>query len=196
VITSKYIIDISEEWSKSAHTPGGGVCDIYENPGSSDVKELYQNIKGSDKLVRYITDARVSKVYVWNASLNIHDSVRREYGLGDSGQPLRTPYVIEGFGKISGSRIVSVSRDLEGTIAKLKSGLKFLLDWEISKRLDPDVVKNFLSHTSYLLERFSGTFKFKWDFLGRHIAGDDVILKNLYIDYQDFLKRMKKFGYS
>ena len=139
MITSKRIINISEEWIKSVTTYGDKKCEVYENPGSNDVKELYQ----LGKLVRYIANAKSQTVFVWSAEFAIHNTIRQSLNLGKSGPDSykTSPFVIEDFGQISGNRIISVIRDYEGTFWKLEGGMKNLLDWEKTSLLSSEIVK-------------------------------------------------------
>lgn len=46
MITSKQIISLSEEWTKTPVVRGVSVP-IYENPNSNDLKEMFKSMKGS-----------------------------------------------------------------------------------------------------------------------------------------------------
>jgi hypothetical protein len=195
MITSNQIITLSEEWVKSVITPGDEKCDVYENPGSTDIKELYQL---GNNLIRYVADAKSQRVYVWSAMLALHDTVRVSLGLGHSGPNAYkdTPYVIEGFGQISGSKIVTVFRKHEGTLYHREEALQALLDWERFIPLDPDNVKEKLRLREYTLSTLSAILNYNWSFVDKYIVGDGARLKKLQTDYQGFLTRMKKYGYS
>lgn len=82
MITSKQIIKISEDWLKSVVSDYSSLpTDIYCNPGSSDIKELYQ--KSSKHEVRFLVDGKTKNVYVWNAETALHQTVAKKLGLLD-----------------------------------------------------------------------------------------------------------------
>jgi hypothetical protein len=82
MITSKQITQISEEWLASVVSDYSSLpTDIYKNPGSSDIKELYK--KSSRHEVRFIADSKTNIVYVWNADTALHQTVAKKLGLLD-----------------------------------------------------------------------------------------------------------------
>jgi hypothetical protein len=191
-MNAKQIIKLLEEWSKSI--PGINKkekVNIYENPGSTDVKELYPTTK-KEKLVRYIADAKEKKVYVWSALLAMHTTVRKEIGLGDSGPDSRIKYpsVIEGFGLLSGGRIVSVSMSNEGDMWLLESNMKKLLEWEKTTSLSKITVKEVLKSRDFIISLLTNMSNHDWSFLDRYVVGDGAKLKKLQLTFKDFMKRI------
>ena len=194
IITSHQIENICEEWLKRSKVYSNEV-DIYDNPGSSDITSLLKGMtNNSNKVVRYVTDARKSTVYVWDASLSIHASIRSLLGLEDWSQSMLKPYAIDGFGNIRGGRIVSASSDGEGIFWKLEDSLRFISDWESKHKLNDVVVRDFLNHTTDMRTRFDGVFNINWGFLGRYIVGADVIMNDFKNKYMKFMERIKKYG--
>lgn len=78
MITSKQIINISEEWLKSVKV-GSGLVNVYEDPTSSDYAQIYKDSKR--RLVRFIASNIDKKVYVWDGYLAIHNEIIGKIGL-------------------------------------------------------------------------------------------------------------------
>lgn len=76
MITSKQIIQLSEDWFASSSS-GNRQFDIYVNPSSSDYLELNKN---KVKLVRFIVDYSSRKVYISDADNSLHREVLNKIG--------------------------------------------------------------------------------------------------------------------
>ena len=70
MITSKYIIKLSEEYFNTKNIRGFDVV-IYKNPTLDEIKSLRAVNSG----VRFIADAKSKKVYVWDANKSIHNDI-------------------------------------------------------------------------------------------------------------------------
>lgn len=75
MITSKYIINLSEEYFTSKSINGDAVV-LYVNPTAEDFTELY---KDGVREIRWIADAKNKKVYVFDARLAIHQEALRVF---------------------------------------------------------------------------------------------------------------------
>ena len=103
MITSKQIIRLSEEWLKAVEANVNFV-DIYENPTSSDFKEIFKNRKHN--LLRFIADNKSKKIYAWDAYIGIHYDVAYELGYISRWEN-KDKDCLFGEASINGSRAVS-----------------------------------------------------------------------------------------
>jgi hypothetical protein len=106
VITSKQIINISEEWDRTVKN-GSLTADVYLNPTSTDLKEIYKKMASNNpkKEIRFIADAKDKKVYVWDASLAPHSYVSHSLGFDTSKWLDEPPFVFDGFGYLKNGYI-------------------------------------------------------------------------------------------
>jgi hypothetical protein len=160
LITSKQIITVGEEWNKYFKS-GKYSTDIYLNPTSSDMKELYSKIDSSinpKKEVRFIADARKHDVYVWDAGFANHSDVGKSYGFHRQTFFDEPPYVFDGFGLLSRGKIVG--EFYGGTAVNLIQALGFL------------VVKQKGSlQSDALIKEIRPFFKYDWTFIDRYVSG-------------------------
>ena len=166
VITSKEIIRLSEIW-----IPSKGIkTDVFENPDSSDIKELYKNIKDDDKFIRFYADAKTQKVYAWSGHDAIHVDILKLNGFYGSYQvALDNPSLLIGYGKIRGGRIVLY--DQESSIRKISGSIDILnsyFQWNLS----PKAVKSrFGPHIAEEKTWLTQFFNYNWTFVDRYISG-------------------------
>lgn len=117
MITSKYILRLIEDYY-ALHKVRGKPVTIYENPTSSDLRELY---KSSVKEVRFLANAETRKLYIWDSYLAIHDDVRKILGLPSSQETTKTesPYLVEGYAQIVSGKLKFTAQKRYGTIAEV-----------------------------------------------------------------------------
>lgn len=188
MITSRQILKISEQW-----IPAHGVrTDVFENPDSSDIRDLYKSIKESDKFVRFYADAKTQKVYVWNGHEAIHAEVMK--GLGFSGsyqQALDTPYLLIGYGKIQGGRIALYNQD--DSIRKVSGAIDILnsyFQWDLSPKAVKSRFGPYITEEKTWLLQF---FKYNWSFVDRYISGIGNYINTEKKRFQDWLNLHSNF---
>jgi hypothetical protein len=117
LITSRQIIQISEEWAKSPKIFGKPV-NIYVNPGSSDIKDMYKLMtNSSNKEIRFFADAKAQKVFVADAMLIQHQDIEKAMGYKPIDYGYDVPeYYIEGMGHIGGGRIILHANEDETSV--------------------------------------------------------------------------------
>ena len=164
MITSKQILNLSEDWFKRVKWNNVNV-NIYVNPTSSDIVDLYKSIKDKDKQIRFIVNAKAQKIYVWDALAMIHESVYPELGLSFLPGSVPKPYTMFGYGYISGGKIVAYTSDnFPGTLKRLVDG-PVMID---NKRLLDSSIRYVIKHEiDYLSEKFD----YSWAFVDRFISG-------------------------
>lgn len=125
MITSKQIIQLSEDWFKSIKT-SMEVVDIYVNPSSSDYLEL--NKRGI-RQIRFLADADSKEVYIADAMSLTHDQIAlklnkpRVVGAFESHQW----NILPGIATISGNKsTMTFSDQLDGLYRDAESFLKKL----------------------------------------------------------------------
>ena len=100
MITANQILEIYKDSVKV----GNQLVVIYENPTIGDYQTLRTEMKLTDKTnsnIRFLVDAKMSKVYVWDAFLSIHQDMAIKI-LGTNKYQL-FPYVVCGFAKFINS---------------------------------------------------------------------------------------------
>lgn len=108
MISSKFILQRLESFSKSGKVFGRSV-DIFENPTSSDLKELSRQSKDFQRSlleVRYIADAKKQKVFVFDAELAIHADVRTI--LDYSTEHYKTSFLLNGEAKFQNGKLYTL----------------------------------------------------------------------------------------
>ena len=108
MITSNQIIQISERLL-TRHTSGWSSVDIFENPDSSDIKELYQSDKSHQ--VRFLADKDKKKVWVWSINHALHGEVSRVTGVYNSFNKIVPVGIFSGYGYIQGGKTVMENSD-------------------------------------------------------------------------------------
>lgn len=156
MISSKFILQQLESFSKTGRV-FGRLVDVFENPTSSDLKELSKQAKDFQlnlTEVRYIADARKQKVFVFNSELAIHADIRMI--LGYSTEHYKTPHLLNGEARFQRGKLSALSqRDL---ISK-----SF---WYFSNH--PSQVDKF-----YLEE----SLNYDWSWLEKYVVGIDSGIK-------------------
>lgn len=109
MITSKQITNVSERFL-TRHTSGWSSVDIFENPDSSDIKELYKADVNSHQ-VRFLADKANKKVYVWNINSALHGEVARVTGLINLFNKIVPVGLFSGDGYIRGGKITMQNSD-------------------------------------------------------------------------------------
>ena len=122
MITSKHISSTCEEWV-SAPKVRGIKIDVYENPGSTDYKELNKNTNRG--IVRFIADAKSKKVFVWDAYLATHfdvaDKLRSEGRIGGS---TYRDTLLRGQANLSGGSSKMTDTDTFGNMDALEKAVR------------------------------------------------------------------------
>ena len=156
MIVAKEIITLCEEWSKSTAI-GGDQVDIYENPGSSDIKKLFKVVRNFEKEVRFIANAKTQIVYVWGAMLATHSDLLPILNLGSYVDLFKKPWLLLGYGNIENGKIVLSHRHdaIEGLLcySDYKARAKFGGSVGIEKAW------------------LTSVFEYKWSFLENYISG-------------------------
>jgi hypothetical protein len=165
MITSKKILKISEEWFRSVKN-GNITANVYINPGSSDITELYKSAalanRPGNPPVRFIADSKTQKVYVWDAYYAYHDDVAKILGFSRPNEYLdEPPFVYDGYGKISQGKLIG--NDEHGTTSNLDSllgslegnDIRYFSDRQIKSRID--ILRT--------------VFSYNWTFIDKYLTG-------------------------
>jgi hypothetical protein len=163
MITSKQIINLSEDWLKRVRGFKNTLVDIYDNPGSSDITNLTKSMVetgNTKKSIRFIADATKKTVYVWDAMLSSHVFVVMEVSNRNLSQ------LLCGYGNIINGKIVCESLpDIDSYVSMIKS------ENNRNKRkskMNLDILQFFNSVTRI--------FESNWNYLDRYISGSTSIL--------------------
>ena len=148
MITSKQIIHLSERFL-THHTSGWSSVDIFENPDSSDIKELYQSDKNSHQ-VRFLADKNEKKVWVWNANSALHGEIARVTGAFDSFNKIVPVGIFSGYGYIRGGKIIMHGSDTLDLMLRV---------------VQSDKRKEMVSERDYLNDLLSNN----WSWLSRYV---------------------------
>jgi hypothetical protein len=108
MITSKQIDKLFERFL-TRHSSGWSSVDIFENPDSSDIKELYQSDKNHQ--VRFLADKDKKKVWVWNINSALHGEVSRVTGVYNSFNKIVPFGLFSGDGYIQNGKTVMRNSD-------------------------------------------------------------------------------------
>ena len=160
MITSKQIIEISEEYNTRKNISGRDVV-IYKNPTVSDLKEIQKlSVLQDMPEVRFVINRNDKGVYIWDSYLANHDQV---YGVLHLDWFHRDTdlNVLFGHAYIKGNRLVPSSSDLRGMFY-------YVISWIYSK--------NNVEQNSKRLETFFG---YDWSFADRYIVGFNSYLKQV-----------------
>ena len=115
MITSKQILELY----KSSKKTSSGELVVFENPTQKELREVAKwtvtddldRIKVSKinpGYIRFLADAKVQKVYVWNAWLGTHDDGRRLLGYGSQDDFMKKPWVMDGMGTVTKSGVTTL----------------------------------------------------------------------------------------
>jgi hypothetical protein len=107
MITSKRINTLLESYS-NIFKIGSKTVMLYENPSSSDFVEMRKVAKEDNRnldQVRFIASYQNKKVYVWDAYLATHYSIREKLGLATDSI---VPYIIDGEASVTASNVPKV----------------------------------------------------------------------------------------
>ena len=182
MITSKQIINLCEEWSKST-IAGGERVDIYENPGSSDITKIIKLIKHKEKLIRFIADAKSpQKVYVWDSSLAVHSEIFSVLGYHFNDW-MNLPNVLVGYGHITSGKIIL--GDEFGSIESLLGAVSALCDF---KSPQPSWKKKYGKEISNVKKYLFALFEYNWSFLDKHISGSGPFIEKEKQEFLDWVK--------
>ena len=152
MITAKNILNTCEEWV-SLPKVRGSIVNIYENPGSSDYKELNKNITRG--VVRFIADAKSKKVFVWDAYLAIHVEVANK--LNSEGKISGSTYrnsLLLGEANLSGGGAKMTDSDVFGHVNDLMKIVK---------------AKKPLGYLKEYFDKYEEIFKTDWSFVSRYV---------------------------
>jgi len=187
MITANKVIEMCEGQVKSIMARGFQVP-IYENPDSSEISNISQLSKSSNKLIRFVADARKSKVYVVDGIVSNND-LRKALGLLSVDQEWkRLPYMVGGSGHISGDRIVlTMSNDSSSgeTVDRISDLVDFLSEFSSPSQSSVDFIK---SNTPFL----SAMFKFNWSFADKYISGFSAFMRT---EGDKFSKSIKNYDH-
>ena len=170
MITSKRIIEISEEYNTRKNISGKDVV-VYKNPTVDDLKEIQKlSVLQDMPEVRFVINRNDKGVYIWDSYLANHDQV---YGVLHLDWFHRDTdlNILFGHAYIKGNRLVPSSSDLRGIFY-------YVIGWIYSKK---DVEQN-----SKKLDTF---FSYDWSFADRYIVGFNSYLKQV---KSEWLSQVKK----
>jgi hypothetical protein len=174
LITSRDILNLSENWITSFSKNGSNV-NIFVNPGSSDILELVKGTREKDTPIRYVADAKIKKVYVWNAYAAIHYDVA-PYINPSYDRSGNDSHVIFGYGYTLGGKITSFTENL--------STVSMFVDQLASSN-------SRYSNNENLISRLHDMFQYNWSFLDNYISGMSRFINEQKIKYESWLKRNK-----
>lgn len=150
MITTK---QLQEEWLMLSDY-GMVTGDVFVNPTSSDIKELYKINKEHE--VRFIVDNKQKKVFVWDVWM-LHGWVTRDLGIFERYNSLYPNKMISGTAKIIGGKLVVKDSDTITTILRTVSKQKKLYknddDWNYLRDLaaqDWTWAKKYIDISSYI----------------------------------------------
>lgn len=178
MITSSFISSKCEDWLASIKIRNA-ICDIFVNPGSQDLKDLFQSLKMSraGESVRYVVDAKARKVYVWDAYLLSHEDFAKYQGVSNFAKYM-TPNIHVGYSSFQNGKISFSDPSPLDKSSVYIYGLKHLLEYtEISKYS----LKDYLKEYDDFLVPF---YKYNWSFADRYISGVSQFLQGQYKIYQ------------
>lgn len=184
MITSNQIIKLSEDWVTSIKV-GNWSCDIYVNPSSSDLKELFQSLKIShnDYKVRYIADAKKQKVYVWNGYLLDHFKACQALRLGDYYNYIALPTTQIGYAVLSSGKLSFYDSSPLDTMTDAVFMIRDL------KYVRAELAfEKFKKYERFLLS----FFKINWSFLDKYIPGTVYYIQQ---QREKYLQYKKDLGY-
>ena len=176
MITSKQIL--REIWSSSPIISGHQV-DVFENPSSSDIKELFMSIKGTEKQVRFFADFNKQKVFVWDAFIALHKEVLKTTRCYTETKPT----IMMGFGIVGGGKIVLDDGVITGASVGVTffdsgeelEGLSDLIDllygYYDGSLSNSEVKKKYGEEISTQVNWLLEIFKYNWSFVDKYISG-------------------------
>jgi hypothetical protein len=176
LITSKQIINLSEEWFKSIKGAENKQVPVYVNPDSSDLKELNQSVKSSKfhNLIRFIANAKQQKVYVIDGYLAIHGDFAQVAGYINRQEAMDSPSAFLGYGILTSGKIKFETSPedsnfkISSTLKSLKSST-FFVTHRSNVHVLPD--KRWLLSIRRNYQWAEDFFKFNWNFVDYYISG-------------------------
>ena len=169
MITSKEIINISEEYLKESKNLQGIPIEIYINPTYQDFIDLSKSIskeKRNLNTVRFIADNRSpQKVYMADAYHVCHDDIRKMIGL--SLDYKNTPELFDGIARIVNNKVETVGWDKYDPFVKTAAG------W----------------HTSgdFVIQRwFDNTLKINWSWVDKYFPGFSNRVLKYKLEYESY----------
>ena len=171
IITSKYIIELSEIYIDSKKT-ASGYTKFFANPTKSDIVEMtelaFEDKKRVLEEIRFVAVAKSPPVvYVWDAFYIPHRDARKILGLPTPDYSV--PYIINGHAKLQNGKIVSDGSDIID-IASITLTYKG---------------KNWKEYQEFLRSVFS----YKWDWLDTYIGGWSEYIESREKKYEDAIKQ-------
>jgi hypothetical protein len=167
MITSKQILNISDEYF-GAKNVAGSYTIIYDNPTTSDLKELNQNINPSNfqKTVRFIADYNTKKVYIWDA-FNAHHMQMRPV-LGYNSDSLYDNALIDGYANLSGNKLpIDYWGDFDA--------------WMVVNKANPKWIADIVPFLKRL-------FTLNWSWLDKYVSGTSLFLNDCKQKFESRLK--------
>ena len=133
MITSKQIIAISEAYRDSFISPykKGKLAVIYENPTSSEFRDMLLDKEISYKDVRFFIDNSTKKVFVWSSEIALHNDVAKRLGIFSRFIQEFPDNMIAGSANVQGGKAIFLSCD---ALLNMYKAVK-------SKKGTPDEVK-------------------------------------------------------
>lgn len=178
MINSNYIRSKCEDWLASLKVRNT-LCDIYVNPSSSDIKELFQSLKKSkaDNSIRYTVDAKARKVYVWDAYLLSHEDFAKYQGVSNFSKYL-TPNIHIGYSSFQSGKIVFYDISPLDKLTIFVSGIKHFVEYT---GISSYSLREYLKEYDDFIIPF---FKYDWSFADKYISGVSQFLYQKYRVYQ------------
>jgi hypothetical protein len=144
LITSKQIINLSEEWVQHI-TTRWGVGDIYRNPSSSDYRELYSHY--TSHAVRFMAYYPSKECYVWDINLEIHYNVAKLVGLSTQFNASYNFNLLSGYASLQGGKFFMTGIDVSDIFTNKSDANKVFVKQLLSK--DWSWLKKYIDYTNY-----------------------------------------------
>ena len=98
MITSQFIIALSEKYSDSVNISGHNVI-IFENPNKDDLVEVIKNNQYQE--IRFLAKADTPQTcYIWNAGYSLHYAIRKHLNFPIDNET--TPGIVDGEASVLG----------------------------------------------------------------------------------------------
>ena len=144
LITSNYIINLSEKYSDSVKV-FNNLALIFENPNRDDLVEMVKNAKFPE--IRFLAKADAPQTcYMWNGGFALHDDIRKHLHFPVEGET--TPGIVDGEASVLGGAVKN---------AKIIYLAEFLRDSGISNSYGKDnrnLLRKMLSYNWSWLDRY------------------------------------------
>jgi hypothetical protein len=108
MITSRQINNLLEDYVTGKKF-FGYYAELFVNPSQSEISKIIKASKEYTDIreLRFIADARLRKVYIWNSYLVLHSSIKRELGYPSD----NCSYLFEGTASIKSGKPVVIGWD-------------------------------------------------------------------------------------